>query len=525
VISYAQNAEDVVLARALPTATGFYVDVGAGHPDIASVTKHFYELGWHGINIDPRADAIALLERERPRDINLRVAAGAHDGSAELYVVEGDPDLSTIDGADRDYLRDRGYAFKSETVLVQTLDGILEAHGVTAIDFLKIDVEGSESAVLEGIDLTRWAPKVVVVESVRPWSRERNDDQWRAILESQGYQEASFDGINLFFTRESEVALARALMPASALDTYETAAAVATREELDRLRDYIEKLEDEISDLKEWQAEVTDYVRTLQSELGHPIAVAPVIDLRPARSAPRVARRDRPPAVPRVAVVGTPHAGGGWITRVLADALDARPLPARHPADLEWAGLPDRFVIELHWQRSQYLEHTLRDHGVLVISPARHPLDVLLSILERAQQHDAFGNHWLPGVAGNEDALKGSTPTGTAFLDWATSPRADLLLSLTPEWWSTPATHRLRYEHLVADPHREVIALLARCEIEVPGDPHTVLARHPASPDEIPPDSWRGLLSSDAVDVLMAMHHDVMVSLGYDPDDRKLTSS
>ncbi len=522
-ISYAQNAEDVVLARALPAASGFYVDVGAGHPDIASVTKHFYELGWHGINIDPRADAVALLERERPRDINLRIAAGAKEGTAELHIVEGDPDLSTIDGGDRDYLRDRGYAFKSETITVQTLDSILEAHGVTAIDFLKIDVEGSEADVLDGIDLTRWVPKVVVVESVMPWSRERNDDQWRGTLESQGYREASFDGINLFFTQEHDVALARALAPASVLDDYESAAAVATSKELGRLRDYIGKLEDEISDLKGLQEEVAEYVRKLETELGHPTAVAAVVDLRSSHSS---ARRPRPPAAPRVAVVGTPHAGGNWIAQVLGDALEAGRLPARHPADIDWAALPDRLVLDLHWQRSQYLARTLREHGILVISPARHPLDVLLSILERAQQHDASAPRGLADEEGNEDLLQGAKPSDAAFLDWATSSRARLLLSLTPEWWSTPATHRVRYEHLVADPHREIVALLARCEIEADADLHTALARHPDAPDDsTPPDSWRVRLPADAVDLLMATHHDVLVGLGYDPDDRKLTSS
>ena len=48
-ISYAQNLEDVVLDRALRASAGFYVDVGAASPSTASVTRHFYELGWSGI--------------------------------------------------------------------------------------------------------------------------------------------------------------------------------------------------------------------------------------------------------------------------------------------------------------------------------------------------------------------------------------------------------------------------------------------------------------------------------------------
>ena len=49
---HAQNFEDVLLARCFEAqATGFYVDVGAEDPDIGSVTRHFYERGWRGLNV------------------------------------------------------------------------------------------------------------------------------------------------------------------------------------------------------------------------------------------------------------------------------------------------------------------------------------------------------------------------------------------------------------------------------------------------------------------------------------------
>jgi hypothetical protein len=51
-ISYAQNAEDVLLWRALGAVQdGFYIDVGANDPQEGSVTKLFYDAGWHGINV------------------------------------------------------------------------------------------------------------------------------------------------------------------------------------------------------------------------------------------------------------------------------------------------------------------------------------------------------------------------------------------------------------------------------------------------------------------------------------------
>ena len=53
-ITYAQNFEDVMLERALKSVSaGTYIDVGAWHPEFDSVTRHFYERGWSGINIEP----------------------------------------------------------------------------------------------------------------------------------------------------------------------------------------------------------------------------------------------------------------------------------------------------------------------------------------------------------------------------------------------------------------------------------------------------------------------------------------
>ena len=41
---YSQNFEDVFLARCFAGITdGFYIDVGAQHEEVDSVTRHFYE--------------------------------------------------------------------------------------------------------------------------------------------------------------------------------------------------------------------------------------------------------------------------------------------------------------------------------------------------------------------------------------------------------------------------------------------------------------------------------------------------
>ena len=95
-ISYAQNFEDLYLHRAFKDhSSGFYIDVGAWDPVRDSVTKHFYDAGWHGINIEPEPRAFGLFPILRPRDINLNVALGNAVGRAKFYRV-ADTGLSTI---------------------------------------------------------------------------------------------------------------------------------------------------------------------------------------------------------------------------------------------------------------------------------------------------------------------------------------------------------------------------------------------------------------------------------------------
>jgi hypothetical protein len=95
-VSYAQNAEDVVLARVFgDRATGYYLDVGAFAPVEGSVTKHFYDRGWCGINVEPAFGPFERLRSARPRDVNLNVCVSDHGGLATFYECES-PERSTL---------------------------------------------------------------------------------------------------------------------------------------------------------------------------------------------------------------------------------------------------------------------------------------------------------------------------------------------------------------------------------------------------------------------------------------------
>jgi FkbM family methyltransferase len=201
--SFAQNSEDVVLRRALRNVVdGRYLDVGANHPTDDSVSRAFYDRGWRGITVEPVPHFANLLRQERPGD--LVVEAAVTSGQGEWAILHEIPHtgLSTLDDAIADAHRKAGYTVRDVSVRTRTLDDILDDAGWSDADdihFLSIDTEGSEAAVLRSIDLQRWRPWVLVIESVAPNSFVPTHQNWEDEVCRAGYRCCLFDGLSRFY--------------------------------------------------------------------------------------------------------------------------------------------------------------------------------------------------------------------------------------------------------------------------------------------------------------------------------------
>ncbi len=224
IMSYAQNHEDVLLNRLFPESSGgFYIDVGACYPVQGSVTKLFYERGWHGINVEPVPSLSEMLAQDRPRDINLRVGLSNREGIATLYECLTEVGLSTFSEEQVEDLRGKGHEFAEHSIPVMTLARVCEQHADRTIDFLKIDVECHERAVLEGADWSRYRPRVVLVEATRPWTNIPCHDDWEPLLLTADYRFACFDGLNRYYVREEDRQwLPLLAVPVNVLDGYES---------------------------------------------------------------------------------------------------------------------------------------------------------------------------------------------------------------------------------------------------------------------------------------------------------------
>ncbi|HEY0061827.1 MAG TPA: FkbM family methyltransferase [Telluria sp.] len=211
-ITYAQNGEDILLWRVLGhLQNGFYIDVGANDPVEHSVTKAFYDAGWNGINVEPLPRFHQVFLAQRPRDINLAVAAGAETGELTLFDVPDVNGWASPDASVAAAHEAAGYALAELKVAQRTLNDICAQYVRGDVHFLKIDVEGFEGEVLRGIDLMRWRPWILVIEATMPNSRVTNHEKWESLVLACNYTFAYFDGLNRYYVAAEHQALAAPL--------------------------------------------------------------------------------------------------------------------------------------------------------------------------------------------------------------------------------------------------------------------------------------------------------------------------
>ena len=212
-LSYAQRFEDFHLWRALgDIENGFYIDIGTGHPVYDNVSFAFYLAGWRGVTVEPNPALAELGRAVRPRDRLHEGLCGAAPGEATLYLQREFHGLSTTVAAHaRSAERQVNRQAEAVALPMTTLTALCEQHASSAFEFLKVDVEGAEADVLRGADFSRFRPKIVVVEAIKPLSLEPAWDEWEPMLARHGYSYVWDDELNRYYVAEEAHALAERL--------------------------------------------------------------------------------------------------------------------------------------------------------------------------------------------------------------------------------------------------------------------------------------------------------------------------
>jgi FkbM family methyltransferase len=204
---YSQFGEDRILADLFSNCRdGLCVEVGANDGVHGSTSLHFEESGWRCILVEPNPHLCQLLRARRNASV-FEFAASDREDVATLHIVEGAEHadgLSTISDDPSNHARIRMHGFESQPMQVRTrtLDRILEDAGIDnkQIDFVSIDVEGHELAVLRGLSLERWRPGILLVE-------DNSDFRDRLIpryLRNKGYVRFLRTGVNDWYARQDD---------------------------------------------------------------------------------------------------------------------------------------------------------------------------------------------------------------------------------------------------------------------------------------------------------------------------------
>jgi FkbM family methyltransferase len=200
--SYSQFGEDLIAASHLPDKPGFYVDVGAFHPVRLSNTYRFYRHGWRGLVVDANPHNLKQFERRRPRDLRVHAAVSdvERDAVFEIHAAGTTSSLQR-DSADPAEPAERPPQVVERIHLrTRTLRGLLDEHvpsGVK-IDFLSVDCEREDLAVLRSNDWSRYRPAVVAVED---WEPEAARSEICGLLRTQGYELAATVHVSRIFRR------------------------------------------------------------------------------------------------------------------------------------------------------------------------------------------------------------------------------------------------------------------------------------------------------------------------------------
>ena len=208
VLFHSQHGEDVFLWKFFERKTeGLCIEVGAFDGKQCSNTFAFEMLGWQSILIEPDPEMAQRCRENRPGSRVVQAAIGpasaagtiafqkvrtAADWSGMMSFTDGNPDHL-------EKCRRMGATIEEVAVPYRSLNDVL-AGSESPIDFVSIDVEGHELDVLDGFDLEKFRPGVIMTEC----TYDRDNDLVGEYLKARRYRRLTTIGCNHVFVRSSD---------------------------------------------------------------------------------------------------------------------------------------------------------------------------------------------------------------------------------------------------------------------------------------------------------------------------------
>lgn len=170
---------DRQIAIRVKQGKGFFVEFGAFDGLQYSNTFALARLrGWQGPLIEASPELARECARNRPEATVINCALVSPDRAGTSVSLHYAGLMSVVAEADGlSYAQERhvaagkwlqGTKSHTERIRGMTLTAVFDACGVTDVDFMSVDVEGMELDVLGGLDFTKYAPAILLVETESP---------------------------------------------------------------------------------------------------------------------------------------------------------------------------------------------------------------------------------------------------------------------------------------------------------------------------------------------------------------------
>ncbi len=184
-LAYSHWGIDLIITKLLNSKNkGIYIDVGCHHPFLNNHSYLLYKSGWEGINIDIDYNSIDMFNFFRKSDVNIQTAVTDHKGEVDLFFYHNRAAKNTIS---KEFGSD---AKEQKKINSDTLNNIIENSKFkdSKVDFVSIDVEGNEMNVLNGFNLKKYKPKLILLEFILPNKKEFYEKDINEITNSEVYK-------------------------------------------------------------------------------------------------------------------------------------------------------------------------------------------------------------------------------------------------------------------------------------------------------------------------------------------------
>lgn len=184
---------------------GFFVDVGAYGEEGSNTWFYEKGLGWDGLLIEPNVLRLPELESTRSAPV-LNIAIDENPGEKPfLQIAEINSQLSgLVENYDPRWTamlesHHKQYNYQQDVVQVQCrrLQDVFDERGITQVDYMSVDCEGSEMQVLRSVDWGRMNILAVTVEDAH------SDSPAPGYMATQGYTLLHKQWPDLFFVKSA----------------------------------------------------------------------------------------------------------------------------------------------------------------------------------------------------------------------------------------------------------------------------------------------------------------------------------